>query len=305
METTDRTALEGKVIPELQKIASSLGIEGTQRLRKAGLIDAIVARRRQRLGLAVLGRRRDDAGPADGDGAPVGRGREPTGAAGRPGRHGGSDRPERSRTDPAAADRAEPEPRQGRDRGRPPQRTDRGDRQQRSDRPQGGGRDRNQRWRPAGRRPRPGRRPNRGGDRNQGGDRGGTNRAGGGASSDREGRRQRPSREDRRRQREERRVREEQDARGGAADRADGHRSARHPAGGLRVPADVRATCPDPRTSTSRCRRSAGSCCARATWSTGKIRRPRDNEKYFALLQIDAVNGMDPEAAKAVRTSTS
>jgi hypothetical protein len=44
METTDRSALEGKLIPELQKIASSLGIEGTQRLRKAGLIDAIVAR---------------------------------------------------------------------------------------------------------------------------------------------------------------------------------------------------------------------------------------------------------------------
>ena len=43
METTDRNALEGKLIPELQKIATSLGIEGTQRLRKSGLIDAIVA----------------------------------------------------------------------------------------------------------------------------------------------------------------------------------------------------------------------------------------------------------------------
>lgn len=42
--TTDRAALEGKVLTELQKIAGDLGIQGTQRLRKAGLIDAIVER---------------------------------------------------------------------------------------------------------------------------------------------------------------------------------------------------------------------------------------------------------------------
>ena len=42
--TTDRTALEGKVLAELQQIAGDLGIQGTQRLRKAGLIDAIVER---------------------------------------------------------------------------------------------------------------------------------------------------------------------------------------------------------------------------------------------------------------------
>ncbi len=41
--TTDRSTLEGKFIPELQRIAQDLGIEGTQRLRKSGLIDAIVA----------------------------------------------------------------------------------------------------------------------------------------------------------------------------------------------------------------------------------------------------------------------
>ncbi len=40
--TTDRTALEGKVLPELQKIAESLGIEGTHRLRKQDLIGVIV-----------------------------------------------------------------------------------------------------------------------------------------------------------------------------------------------------------------------------------------------------------------------
>ena len=43
MDTTrDRSALEGKLIPELQQIAQRLGIEGSQKLRKAGLIDAIV-----------------------------------------------------------------------------------------------------------------------------------------------------------------------------------------------------------------------------------------------------------------------
>ena len=44
MDTTlDRSTLEQKLIPELQRIAQDMGIEGTQRLRKAGLIDAIVA----------------------------------------------------------------------------------------------------------------------------------------------------------------------------------------------------------------------------------------------------------------------
>ncbi len=57
--TTDRSALEQKLIPELQRIAQEMGIEGTQRLRKAGLIDAIVSERRQR-----LERRRD--GPVAG-----------------------------------------------------------------------------------------------------------------------------------------------------------------------------------------------------------------------------------------------
>ena len=31
---------------------------------------------------------------------------------------------------------------------------------------------------------------------------------------------------------------------------------------------------------------------------TGAVRRPKDNEKYFALLRIDNVNGMDPEEAQ-------
>ncbi len=31
---------------------------------------------------------------------------------------------------------------------------------------------------------------------------------------------------------------------------------------------------------------------------TGQIRQPRDNEKYYGLLKVDAVNGLDPEVAK-------
>jgi transcription termination factor Rho len=41
--TTDKGTLEQKVLPELQQIASSLGVEGHQRLKKGELIDAIIA----------------------------------------------------------------------------------------------------------------------------------------------------------------------------------------------------------------------------------------------------------------------
>ncbi|HXF36218.1 MAG TPA: Rho termination factor N-terminal domain-containing protein, partial [Actinomycetota bacterium] len=44
LSTIDRDTLEGKVLSELQEIAQGLGIEGAQRLRKAGLIEAILAR---------------------------------------------------------------------------------------------------------------------------------------------------------------------------------------------------------------------------------------------------------------------
>ncbi|HVG65101.1 MAG TPA: transcription termination factor Rho [Actinomycetota bacterium] len=44
MATTERGILEGKVLPELQAIASSMGVQGIQRLRKADLIGAIIAK---------------------------------------------------------------------------------------------------------------------------------------------------------------------------------------------------------------------------------------------------------------------
>ena len=44
MDTTmDRDTLGAKLLPELQQIAQGMGVEGAQKLRKAGLIDAIVA----------------------------------------------------------------------------------------------------------------------------------------------------------------------------------------------------------------------------------------------------------------------
>jgi transcription termination factor Rho len=42
--TADKSVLEQKVLPELQEIASSMGVEGHQRMKKGELIEAIVAR---------------------------------------------------------------------------------------------------------------------------------------------------------------------------------------------------------------------------------------------------------------------
>lgn len=44
MATTERDVLEAKVLPELQAIASSMGVQGYFRLRKADLIGAIIAK---------------------------------------------------------------------------------------------------------------------------------------------------------------------------------------------------------------------------------------------------------------------
>ena len=33
---------------------------------------------------------------------------------------------------------------------------------------------------------------------------------------------------------------------------------------------------------------------------SGKVRPPKENERYFGLLQVEAVNGDDPESAKSV-----
>jgi transcription termination factor Rho len=264
--TTDRSALEQKLIPELQRIAQEMGIEGTQRLRKAGLIDAIVAQ-----GGNGAGESATSAAPAAVAVAERTDVDEPRATAGEDGPE--TDAPDRE-TDGAdrnredARDRSRDEDRDGnRDRDR---NTD-GERDRNADRDRGRNQDRNQ---------------SQGGDRdrNQGGDR------------DRN-RRQRPSREDRRRQREERRLREEQE-------RAEEMKSAPTQTGILDLLPDgygfLRTSgyapgSEDIYVSVSQVRKAS---LRKGDVVAGKVRRPRENEKYLALLDVETVNGLDPEQAK-------
>ena len=58
------------------------------------------------------------------------------------------------------------------------------------------------------------------------------------------------------------------------------------------------STSPARTTSTSARARSAASTCAPATPSPAGSARPKDGERYFALLKVDAINGEPPEGAK-------
>ena len=261
--TTERSALEQKLIPELQRIAQEMGIEGTQRLRKAGLIDAIVAQGGNGAGkggtsqapaaIAVAERTSDD---------------EPVAPSDKPadGEAEMSDDADQNRAGAGDVDRDED---RGRNRDR--DRNAGGDRGRNQDRNQNQGGDRNQ---------------NQGGDRNQ-------NQGG---SQDRN-RRQRPSREDRRRMREERRLREEQE-------RAEEMKSAPTQTGILDLLPDgygfLRTSgyapgSEDIYVSVSQVRKAS---LRKGDVVAGKVRRPRDNEKYLALLDVETVNGLDPEQAK-------
>ncbi len=299
--TTDRSALEGKLIPELQQIAQRLGIEGSQKLRKAGLIDAIVEHSS------------DDGAPANASTPHV---NEPSGVetsvdvttaqeetpsdesssngkrnGDDPGRSGGRDRDvpnDRSGSDTIQGER-QPSDRQPGNRAqgnRPRNGRSQGDRQ---------GGDRSQSGSPGGRsqgdrlqgdRPRgegQGDRPDGQGDRND---------------ESRGDRRGRPSREERRRVREERRIREEQE-------RAEELQNAPVLTGILDILPEgygflrTSGYLPGPEdiyVSLSQVRRFS---LRKGDTVAGRVRRPKDNEKYFALLEIDSVNGMDVEAARA------
>jgi transcription termination factor Rho len=258
--TTDRSALEQKLIPELQRIAQEMGIEGTQRLRKAGLIDAIVAK----------------GGNGSNDGA----------AATAPAAVAVADRADEAddtgrfsqegarESEPAEAGNATDASSSSGEGNR----EDRGDRARNDDRERGGnGRDRNQ------------------GDRNRNQTQGGDRNQNQGGDQDRN-RRQRPSREDRRRMREERRLREEQERAEEIANAPtltgildllpDGYGFLRT-SGYMPGPEDIYVSVSQVRKASLR----KGDVVA------GKIRRPRDNEKYVALLDVETVNGLDPEVA--------
>ncbi|HZP89788.1 MAG TPA: Rho termination factor N-terminal domain-containing protein, partial [Actinomycetota bacterium] len=119
----------------------------------------------------------------------------------------------------------------------------------------------------------------------------------GGRPEGRPGERRRLSREERRRQREERRqremeAREEEIANAPTATGLldilpEGYGFLRT-SGYLPGPTDIYV-------SLSQVRRFM---LRKGDTVTGKVRQPKDNEKYFALLQIESVNGLDPETAK-------
>jgi transcription termination factor Rho len=239
MDTMDRGTLEGKLLPELQQIAQTMGIEGTQRLRKAGLIDAIVE-------ASSNGER-----PATG-GASVPSSPESAVATAEP-----AAEPE---TDTSASDRPTYERRTQDDR-----------------RPGGGDR------RPDDR---------QGGPRPQGGDRG---------DRDARNRRRRPTREERRQMREERREREEQEriealktapSASGILDLLPDGYGFMRTSGYLPGPEDIYVSMSQVRKHQLR----------KGDVVTGKVRQPKDNEKYWALLDVEKVNDLDPEVATERKT---
>jgi transcription termination factor Rho len=242
--TTDKTALEGKVAAELHQIAADLGIEGHKGLKKADLVDKILAHNN---GGGSAPNAADPPATATATATATEDAQPSTN--------------ERSSTQ-AYTDMREP--------------SGNGDTRQREDRPREG-------------RPR---------DDRQRDDRRGGRPDGGQQQRDREGGpRRRPSREERRRQREERRVREVEmrEEELATAPTATGLLDILPEGYGFLRTSGYLPGQQDIYVSLSQVRRFM---LRKGDTVTGKVRQPKDNEKYFALLQIDSVNGMDPEAAK-------
>jgi transcription termination factor Rho len=255
MDTMDRSTLEAKLLPELQQIAQTMGIEGTQRLRKAGLIDAIVeaSSNGERTGTvdAIASSSREDA-VASASPDP-----ESTTAPGTEG----------SPTDAPSEER----------------------RSQDDRRPDGEGR------RPDDRRGGPvGSRPQERGDRPQDrGDRGDRN--------DPRNRRRRPTREERRQQREERREREEQErlealktapSASGILDLLPDGYGFMRTSGYLPGPDDIYVSMSQVRKHQLR----------KGDVVTGKVRQPKDSEKYWALLEVERINDIDVDDVNERKT---
>ena len=231
----EKSVLEGKVASELHTIATSLGIEGHQKLKKAELVEAILAAAQD--GHAATGQGTDPSSPRPAE--------------------AGAEAPASAADQTQASDNGEPtagptrtEPREVREPG---------------GRPEG-------RPGPEGR-PSPEGRP--------GPDVG----------------RRRLSREERRRFREERRqreveAREEEIATApvstGLLDILPEGYGFLRTSGYLPGPEDIYV-------SLSQIRRFM---LRKGDVVTGKVRQPKDSEKYFALLQIETVNDVDAETAK-------
>ena len=248
MATMEKSALEGKVAAELHQIASDLGIEGHKGLKKADLIERILAH-------------------ANGQSASAGGAAAATvpSPAGTP-----------SDDSPPPADA----PSAGSEGGTAETRTD--VRRENTPASSGnGGVRQDDRVRD---RPREQRFERREGERPP--------------YRDGQGPRRRPSREERRRAREERRhreveMREEELA---TAPTATGLLDILPEGYGFLRTTGFLPGQQDIYVSLSQVRRFM---LRKGDTVTGKVRHPKDNEKYFALLQIDTVNGVDPETAKS------
>jgi transcription termination factor Rho len=288
--TMERSALSAKVLPELQRIAEGLGVQGHQRLRKGDLIDAILAKSGN--GDAPSGSPKTTAeGPAATSEAAEATRAEarvevPAAEGSRRGdANGEARRADRSREAdaPRAQDGEQPADRDegsGEGGSGPEARASDSESQasgstgqQRTDAPT--------QERPSG----------PGGPGRQGGGQGD------GRPFDRGPRDRRPSRDERRRQREQRRQREIEEreeeianapTRTGILDVLPEGYGFLRCSGYLPGPEDVYA-------SLSQIRRFA---LRKGDRITGQIRMPRDNEKYPALLRIDTVNDVDPEVAR-------
>jgi transcription termination factor Rho len=260
MDTMDRGTLEGKLLPELQQIAQTMGIEGTQRLRKAGLIDAIVEAssngERPGNGGATASSSREAAVVTA---EPVSETTTEAAAEGSPTEAPSDERryqDDRSQEDrrPDGADRRPDDRQGGTGDARPRDRSDRGDRPQ---------------------------------DR---GDRG-----------DPRNRRRRPTREERRQQREERREREEQErvealktapSASGILDLLPDGYGFMRTSGYLPGPDDIYVSMSQVRKHQLR----------KGDVVTGKVRQPKDSEKYWALLEVEKVNDIDVDDVKERKT---
>jgi transcription termination factor Rho len=274
----DRGTLEGKLLPELQHIAQTMGIEGTQRLRKAGLIDAIVE-------ASTNGERPRDEGamassPREGA---VTTGDVTTGAVTT------AEPPLESAMEEGGAEGSTSDARSDEGRtaegdGRP------GGEDRRPDDRQGG---------PGGSRPQD-RGPQDRGPQDRGPqdrgpqDRGSQDR---GDRNDPRNRRRRPTREERRQQREDRREREEQE-------RIEALKTAPSASGILDLLPDgygflrTSGYLPgqdDIYVSMSQVRKHQ---LRKGDVVTGKVRQPKDSEKYWALLEVEKVNDVDADDVK-------
>jgi transcription termination factor Rho len=109
MSIFDRGALEQSPLADLHAIASELSIDSFRRMRKADLIDAILARQE---GRAPEGTAEDETGGARDEAAPARRGRWRRGGRGRTeadDAEAGEDEPESERGRPAASESSRPQ----------------------------------------------------------------------------------------------------------------------------------------------------------------------------------------------------